>query len=138
MNNNDYNKKLEQKLLEITKLKEKSDKNLLFSEIIIVILSIIIFVGFMIIGGFLNIEDNTKNILIIFGLICFASSDMYCLRMEQIAGYYKCEKCGYEYIPDFKSIIFSMHVNRTRYMKCKKCNKRGWHKKILVKSHNNF
>lgn len=81
MNNNDYNKKLEQKLLEITKLKEKSDKNLLFSEIIIFILSIIIFVGFMIICGFLNIEDNTKNILIIFGLICFVASVMYCLRI---------------------------------------------------------
>jgi DNA-directed RNA polymerase subunit RPC12/RpoP len=55
------------------------------------------------------------------------------IRIEQKAGYYVCEACGHKYIPSFKSTLFAMHIGRTRYLKCPKCGKTTWNKKVVEK-----
>ena len=45
--------------------------------------------------------------------------------------YYECPNCNHKYIPTYKSVLFAMHVNRTRKMKCPKCGKKTWQKKVL-------
>ena len=42
----------------------------------------------------------------------------------------------YQDILTYKSVLFAMHVNRTRYMKCPKCNKRSLQKKVISKENN--
>lgn len=129
----DNEKKLEENLLEMIKIKEKRDKELLILEIFIgVIVSIIMFLCIMI-ASFVQMEDWTRIVLIVFGIIPFAIGISYAIRIEQIAGYYECSNCNYKYIPTYKSVLFSMHVNRTRKMKCPNCNKKSWHKKVISK-----
>jgi DNA-directed RNA polymerase subunit RPC12/RpoP len=53
------------------------------------------------------------------------------LKVEQIAGYYECGKCHNKYIPTYKSVNLAPHLGRTRYMKCPKCEKKSWNKKVL-------
>lgn len=131
MRNNE--KKLEENLLEMIKIKEKRDKELLILEIFIgVIVSIIMFLCIMI-ASFVQMEDWIRIVLIVFGIIPFAIGISYAIRIEQIAGYYECSNCNYKYIPTYKSVLFSMHVNRTRKMKCPNCNKKSWHKKVISK-----
>jgi len=57
----------------------------------------------------------------------------FAIRIEQTAGYYECQKCHHKYIPKYSSVLWAMHVNRTRYMKCPKCNQRSWQKKVITK-----
>lgn len=129
----DNEKKLEENLLEMIKIKEKRDKELLILEIFIgVIVSIIMFLCIMI-TSFVQLEDWIRIVLIVFGIIPFAIGISYAIRIEQIAGYYECSNCNYKYIPTYKSVLFSMHVNRTRKMKCPNCNKKSWHKKVISK-----
>lgn len=129
----DNEKKLEENLLEMIKIKEKRDKELLILEIFIgVIVSIIMFLCIMI-ASFVQMEDWIRIVLIVFGIIPFAIGISYAIRIEQIAGYYECSNCNYKYIPTYKSVLFSMHVNRTRKMKCPNCNKKSWHKKVVSK-----
>ena len=129
----DNEKKLEENLLEMIKIKEKRDKELLILEIfIVVIVSIIMFLCIMI-ASFVQMEDWIRIVLIVFGIIPFAIGISYAIRIEQIAGYYECSNCNYKYIPTYKSVLFSMHVNRTRKMKCPNCNKKSWHKKVISK-----
>lgn len=129
----DNEKKLEENLLEMIKIKEKRDKELLILEIFIgVIVSIIMFLCIMI-ASFVQMEDWIRIVLIVFGIIPFAIGISYAVRIEQIAGYYECSNCNYKYIPTYKSVLFSMHVNRTRKMKCPNCNKKSWHKKVISK-----
>lgn len=129
----DNEKKLEENLLEMIKIKEKRDKELLILEIFIgVIVSIIMFLCIMI-ASFVQMEDWIRIVLIVFGIIPFAIGISYAIRIEQIAGYYECSNCNYKYIPTYKSVLFSMHVNRTRKMKCPNCNKKSWHKKVINK-----
>lgn len=129
----DNEKKLEENLLEMIKIKEKRDKESLILEIFIgVIVSIIMFLCIMI-ASFVQMEDWIRIVLIVFGIIPFAIGISYAIRIEQIAGYYECSNCNYKYIPTYKSVLFSMHVNRTRKMKCPNCNKKSWHKKVISK-----
>ena len=37
----------------------------------------------------------------------------------------------------FKSVLWAMHVNRTRYLKCPKCEKKSWNKKVLSEGNEN-
>ncbi len=129
----DNEKKLEENLLKMTKIKEQRDKELLLMEIFIGIIVLIIMFACIFIASFASIQDWLKVILIIIGIIPFVIGTFYAIRIEQIAGYYECSNCHYKYVPSYKRVLFAMHINRTRKMKCPKCNKKTWHKKVLIK-----
>lgn len=129
----DNEKKLEENLLAMAIEKEQRDKELLILEIFIgVIVSLIMF-ACIFIASFVKMDEWLKVVLIIIGIIPFAIGVFYAIRIEQIAGYYECKKCHYKYVPTYKSVLFAMHVNRTRRMKCPKCHEKSWQKKVLKK-----
>ena len=130
---NEFNEKLEKNLLEMMKEKEQADKRLLSIEIVVgmfagIVLAILIFVASLV-----QMPDWLRIMLIIVGMALFAVGIFYAIKIEQVAGYYECEKCHHKYVPSFRSVVFAMHVNRTRYMKCPECGKRSWQKKVLSK-----
>ena len=124
-------KKLEENLLDMIKLKQEKDKQLLNLEIFIGISFTIIFLICVFIAAFVDMKDIFRILLIVFGFIPFLLGCLYALRIEQIAGYYKCDKCYNKYVPTYKSVLFAAHVNRTRKMKCPKCGEKSWQRKIL-------
>ena len=128
---NEYNHKQEQMLLDMVKEKQEADKRLLKIEIFIVILSCIILFGLIAIAAFVNIEDWLKVVLIVSGFVIFLSACFVALRIEQVAGYYECKKCGHKYVPTYKAVNLAMHMGRTRYLKCPKCGKKSWNKKVI-------
>ena len=129
MKNNE--KKLEENLLEMTKLKENKDKELLTMEIVIGVLSSLVLFVLVFVASFVDMPDYVRIILIVTGIIPFAIGISYAIRIEQVAGYYECNECHHKYVPKYISVLFAMHVNRTRYMKCPKCGKKSWQKKVL-------
>ena len=129
MKNNE--KKLEENLLEMTKLKEQKDKELLTMEIVIGVLSSLVLFVLVFVASFVDMPNYVRIILIVTGIIPFAIGISYAIRIEQVAGYYECNECHHKYVPKYSSVLFAMHVNRTRYMKCPKCGKKSWQKKVL-------
>lgn len=130
---NEYNEKLEQNLIEMIKQKEQADKRLLKMEIIIGIPLVIIYFVLIFVAGFVEMQNWLRILLICVGIIPIISYAFYAVRIEQVAGYYECQKCGHKYVPTYKSVLFAMHINRTRYMKCPKCGKHNWQKKLISK-----
>lgn len=128
-----YNLKAEENLLELKKQKEESDKRLLSIEIVIGVLISIMFFALVFIASLVEMKDWLRITLILTGFIPFIIMIPFAIRIEQTAGYYECGKCHYKYIPSYNSVLFSMHYGRTRYMKCPKCNKKSWNKKVLTK-----
>lgn len=126
------NKKLnESEELEINRL-------LLNIEIIISWISIISFLGFIYVVDVGNLENIHNIIYIVCGSVIFIIGMSTALKIEQLAGYYKCTKCGHEEVPvSYLKVFIAPHIGRTRYMKCTKCSERSWHKKVLIKSKNN-
>lgn len=129
----DYNKESENNLLEMVKQKEEADKRLLFTEIIVGLLSSIILFCLVFTASFADMQDWLRLVIILIGMMIFSVGIAVAIRIEQKAGYYKCQNCGHAYVPLYKSVLFAMHVNRTRYMKCPECHKRTWQKKVLTK-----
>ena len=128
-----YNEKLEQNLIDIVKQKEESDKRLLTMEIVIGVLISIVLFALIFIASFVEMEDWLRITLIITGFIPFIIMVPFAIRIEQTAGYYECQKCHHKYIPTYSSVLWAMHINRTRYMKCPKCNEKSWQKKVINK-----
>ena len=128
-----YNKELENKLIEMVKEKEKADKRLLTLEWVIGVLSIIVLFVPIIIGSLLPMEDWKRLVLVFSGFIPAIIGVCFTVKIEQVAGYYACQHCGHRYVPTYKAVNLSMHMGRTRYMRCPECGKRSWQKKVLTK-----
>ena len=128
-----YNKELENNLIEIVKQKEESDKRLLSLEMFIGITATVVLFAFIFLAAFLEMKVWLKFSLIAFGFVLFLAGCFYALRIEQVAGYYACKECGHRYIPTYKAVHLAMHMGRTRYMRCPKCGKKSWQKKVLAK-----
>ena len=129
-----YNKEMEKQLIEMIKEKEQKDKQLLTLEWVIGVLSVLVLLIPIIIAAYLPMEQEWVRLVIVFsGFIpCFAGF-FFALKIEQVAGYYKCKHCGHTHVPDFKTVSFSMHMGRTRYIKCPECGKKSWQKKVISK-----
>ena len=128
-----YNEKLEHNLLEMVQEKEEADRRLLSLEILIGVLSSIILFSLVFVASFAPMADWLRVLLIVLGLIPFLIGVAYAVKIEQVAGYYECAKCHHKYVPTYKSVLFAQHINRTRYMRCPKCNEKSWNKKVLSK-----
>ena len=131
---NDYYKKAEQNLLDMQKLKEEADKRLLRTETIILFLTIIIYMTFVMIITFYDLSEKISVLILIPLTIFVFMICLLALRIEQQAGYYECQKCHHKYIPTYSSVFLAAHINRTRYMKCPKCQQRSWQRKVINKN----
>ena len=128
-----YNKELENKLIEIVKQKEETDKRLLTLEWVIGGLSLIILFVPIFIGAYLPMEDWQRIVCVFSGFIPAFIGFGFTMKIEQVAGYYECQHCGHKYVPNLKSMYLAMHMGRTRYMKCPNCGKKSWQKKVISK-----
>lgn len=133
VNMDNYNKELEKNLLEMVKQKEEADKRLLTLEWVIGILSLIVLFVPIFVGAYLPMKDWQRIVLVFSGFIpCFIGF-YFAMKIEQVAGYYECKECKHRYVPTYKAVNLAPHIGRTRYMKCPKCGKKSWQKKVITK-----
>ena len=123
----------EAQLLEAVKEKQQADKRLLLIEIFLGVLAVAILLASCIVAAYVPMEDWLKFTIIAVGAVIAIPFFLICTKIEQVAGYYKCEKCGNVYVPTYGQVIGAMHYNRTRYMKCPRCHKWSWQKKTVEK-----
>ena len=129
----DYNKKTEDNLLEMTRDKQEADKTLLRLEVVVGVICIAVMLVLCAIASFIEMEEWLRITLILVGLMPLIIATPFMIKVEQRAGYYECAECGHRYIPKYKSVFWAMHFGRTRYMRCPKCGKISWNKKVLTK-----
>ena len=129
----DYNKELENNLLEMTKQKEQAEKKLLVSEVFIGITATVVLFASILVAAFVPMDSRSRVALISLGFVLFRAVCFYAVRIEQVAGYYVCKECGHRYVPTYKAVNLAPHMGRTRYMKCPACGKKSWQKKALTK-----
>ena len=128
-----YKEKAEKLLLEMAEQKAAADKRLLFCEILIGVLSVIILLATDIVAAYVQMEDWLRIVIVVTGFIPILVATPSMLKIEQIAGYYECKECGHRYVPEYKSVFWAPHMGRTRKMKCPKCGKKTWQKKVINK-----
>ena len=131
MENN--NQKNEQLLLEMANELEKKNKTIWSSMWVIMTVSITALIAGLFITTFL-IPEGVWQLVTILGIyVVFLIPCFYALKLEVSVGAYKCKNCGHEIVPTYTQALNAMHMGTTRYLKCPKCNKRTWCKKVIKK-----
>lgn len=129
----DYSKAAEKNIIELRKQEEAANRLLLRLELVIGYTCTISFL-ILIFSASFAVENRiwagvmaTAAVLILWvGVAC-------CMKLEREVGYYECGKCHHCYEPLWRSFVWSMHMGRTRYMKCPQCGKWSWSRKVLSK-----
>lgn len=128
-----YNKELENNLIEAIRQKEDADKRMLRMEIVLGIMALLPFVAVAITVMIVPMEEWKAGLMVGLSLLPLLIATPFAIKIEQKAGYYKCKKCGHRHVPKYGSVFMAMHVSRTRYMRCPKCGKMSWQKKVISK-----
>lgn len=127
------NEKNEQLLLDMAKELEKKNKTIWSSMWAIMIVSITALLAGLFITAYL-IPEGVWQLVTILGLcVVFLVPCFYALKLEVSVGAYKCKNCGHKIVPTYFQALNAMHMGTTRHLKCPKCNKRTWCKKVLKK-----
>lgn len=134
----DYNAKSEEVILGLKSENEKYAKRLLRSEAYIVVVGVVASLAMIIAGTIIALKNGENDplavVLIVSGCVIVVAAALIGLGIEVKTGCYECAECGHIYKPSsLLKTAFAIHMNTTRYMKCPKCGKRCWQKKVLTK-----
>lgn len=127
----DYDKKLEENLLDLAKKEETQNKKMMIYEYVIGFIPSITFLVLMFTLSYAVENQVVRIILFIIAFLILIVGVSFALKIETETGYYECKKCHHKYIPSYKSVYFAMHYGTTRYLKCPKCHKKSWNKKVM-------
>lgn len=126
-----YKEEAEKNLLILQAEKEKSDRLSLATEWIIGIFSVIMILVPCILVAYVQFALWAKILTMVAGFVLGFVGFFFCIIIEAKAGYYECEICHHKHIPKYSDIIWAVHMGRTRYIRCPKCNKKSWQKKVI-------
>lgn len=130
---NNYDENLEKNLIKMVKEKENADERLLSIEIVMGVVGVILCLALIFVACYVPMVSWLKIVLGVTGFVFLFVIAFCLLKIEQVAGYYECEHCHHKYVPTYNSVLWAMHINRTRYMKCPECHKWSWQKKVISK-----
>ena len=128
-----YNEKAEKALLEMVKKEEMQNKKLMMYENVIGFGSTLSFLIQVLVAVFFVKNTTAQIILFVLAFAFLIVGVSFALKIEAETGYYECQKCHNKYVPKYSSVYFAMHLGTTRYMKCPKCGKKSWQKKVMSK-----
>jgi DNA-directed RNA polymerase subunit RPC12/RpoP len=110
----------------------KKDKALLALEWPLGIAALANFFALTIIGAYVAEEKTAlAATMIAIGFVAFIILACVMLKIEQITGFYKCKKCGHKHVPTYSTVLWALHIGRTRHLRCPKCGEKTWQKKVL-------
>ncbi len=122
---------MENKMIEMEKELAQKDKIIWTCMWVIMTISILGLLAGVFAIGFL-LPEGIWQVVAILGLcVLFLLPCFYALKLEISVGKYECKKCGAKIVPTYSEALWAMHRGTTRYLKCPKCNRRTWCKKVL-------
>lgn len=127
----DLEKYAEENLLSLKKNEEEINKKLFLAVHVIGFASTIFFLGYSALLAYTMEESKWFIILFLIGVAVYLPCMFFALKLDTVAGYQECKNCHHKFKPSFKTIFFAPHMGYTRKMKCPKCGKKTWCKKVM-------
>ena len=129
----DYNKKTEELLVELSRQEELKNKQLMTNMWVLLIVDALFYTGILVLACSTLEEGFLLGTIIVSSTVVALAVAFYSLKLELDAGYYECKKCHHRHIPTYSNVLWAPHMSTTRYLKCPKCGKRSWSKKVMTK-----
>ena len=121
---------LNELIFQMAKNEERYHKRLLHSAYVIIATSLTALICLMSLISLLIPECGFQEFLIIVSVILFIIPCMIALKFKAETGYYECKNCQHMFVPNYKEIAVLMQTPTRRLLKCTKCGKWTWCKKI--------
>ena len=121
---------LNELIFQMAKNEERYHKRLLHSAYVIIATSLTALVCLMSLISLLIPECGFQDFLIIVSVILFIIPCMIALKFKAETGYYECKNCQHMFVPNYKEIAVLMQTPTRRLLKCTKCGKWTWCKKL--------
>ena len=128
-----YDKRAEENLLAMKRQIEEKNRQMLRTEYWIALPAVIAGLVMVFVASFVAMPAWLRIALIAFALAMIFTVAFIAVGIEQKAGYYECQNCGHRYVPTYWQTNLAPHAGRTRHMRCPKCGKRSWQRKVLAK-----
>lgn len=125
--------KNEQLLLDMAEEIEKKNKTIWTAMWAIMIVSVTALIVGLLIAAYLIPEGVWQLVAILAITVVFLVPCFYALKLEVSVGVYKCKVCGEEIVPTYSEALSAAHMGTTRRLRCPKCQKRTWCKKVIKK-----
>ena len=127
-----YDRQAEENLLAMKREVEEKNRLLLRTEYLITFPAILAGLAMVFVASFAELPDWLRIVLIVLAFMVVFTVAFIAVGIEQKAGYYECRNCRHRYVPTYWQTNLAPHMGRTRYMKCPKCGKKSWQKKVLT------
>ncbi len=127
-----YVSKAEEKLLEMVSKEENQNKKMMLAMWTITMTSSLFYVGIIILTLLTLNEGVLSGIIIAIATLVFIVAVFIGLKFEADAGYYECKNCHNRFKASYRQILVATHFATTRHLKCPKCHKRTWAKKVMT------
>jgi len=127
----DNTKKAEENILALKANEEEVNKKLFFAVHFMGIFSTIFFIGFTFLLAVTMEESKAFIWIFLLAAAVYIICMFGCLALDTAAGYQECKNCHHKFKPSFKKIFFAPHIGYTRKLKCPKCGKKTWCKKVM-------
>ena len=121
---------LNELIFQMAKNEERYHKRLLHSAYVIIATSLTALICLMSLISLLIPECGFQDFLIIVSAILFIIPCMIALKFKAETGYYECKNCQHMFVPNSKEIALLMQTPTRRLLKCTKCGKWTWCKKL--------
>lgn len=131
----DYKEIAEKNLAESVRMENEKNKLLTKAERFIGWLGVAVSLIMIACGVLFASEAPVAGlILCTAGGVTVLITTIYATLLECDNGYYECQNCKHRYVPTRKAVILAVHVGSDRMLKCPKCSRKVWHKKVLSKN----
>mgnify|MGYP003296663956 CR=1 FL=1 len=124
------NEQLNELIFQMAKNEERYHQRLRYSAYLILATSLIALVCLITLISLLIPECGFQDFLIIVSIILFIIPCTIALKFKVETGYYECKNCQHMFVPNYKEIALLMQTPTRRLLKCTKCGKWTWCKKI--------
>ena len=121
---------LNELIFQMAKNEERYHKRLLHSACVIVAISLLALICLVTLISLLIPECPFQYFLIIVSVIIFVIPCIIALKFKVETGYYECKNCQNMFVPNYKGIALLMQTPTRRLLKCTKCGKWTWCKKL--------
>ena len=133
INMKDEKKKTEELLLSMAKQEEINNKKLYINMYVSYIVYILFYLGIMMLASQTLKDGPILGIIVSLSTLLLCIAMFYNFKIEVDIGYYECMKCHHKFHSNYFIALLAPHIITTRYLKCPKCNKWSWARKVLSK-----
>ncbi len=117
-------------IFQMAQNEERYHKRLLHCAYVIIATSLAALICLISLISLLIPECPFQTFMIVAAAVLFAIPCVIALKFKVETGYYECNNCQHMFVPTYKGIALLMQTPKRRLLKCTKCGKWTWCKKL--------